>query len=155
MRPGEWELESGPLDDRPTFLAHALALSALHGSGSWPDDGHPLPDEPPRTSGEGPFLPSVVLDGVRTHHFRTEPEPAAVGEIVDLLAEMVSAPPVPGALAGLHETLARQPSVAIADDLVTELRSRSLPGERLRRVSRHLAEHGSRRDTVKLGIVML
>src|SRR4051794_11844403 len=96
MRPGEWELESGPLE-----------------------------------------------------------EPAAVGEIVDLLAEMVSAPPVPGALAGLHETLARQPSVAIADDLVTELRSRSLPAERLRRVSRHLTEHGSRRDTVKLGIVML
>ena len=155
MRPGEWELESGPLDDRPTFLAHALALSALHGLGPWPNDGHPLPDEPLRESGEGPFIPSVVLDGVRVHHFSTEPAHAVVEEIVDLLEKIISTPSYPGALAGLHELLARQSAVAIADDLVKELRSRSLPGEQLREVARHLTEHGSLRNTVKLGIVMM
>jgi hypothetical protein len=117
MSPGEWDLESDPLDDRPTFLAHALVLSA--------------------------------------HHFNTEPVPAAVAETVDLLEEMVSTQPLPGALAGLHELLARQSAVAIADDLVKELRSRSLPGEPLREVSRHLTEHGSLRNAVKLGIVTL
>ncbi|MCW2885527.1 MAG: hypothetical protein JWL58_2389 [Streptosporangiaceae bacterium] len=100
-------------------------------------------------------MPSVVLDGVRTHHFSTDPAPAAVEEIVDLLEEIVFTPSCPGAWARLPELLAQQSAVTIADDLVKELGSRSFRGERLREVSRHLTEHGSLRNTVKLGIVVL
>jgi hypothetical protein len=90
--PGDWELDCGPVDDRTTFLAHALALNALHGPDPWPDGGYPLPDEPPRSSG-GALMTSVVLDGVRTHHFGIASEPAAVGEVTDLFEAIVSASP--------------------------------------------------------------
>lgn len=151
----EWEPASAPADDRPTLLSHALALSALHGPGPWPDEGHPLPDEPPRPDDGTVFLPSVVLDGVRTHHFGTEPALASAIEIADLLERLLAAPTGQADMEGLHERLAGETAVNIADDLVRELRQRRLPRRRLRAVARWLAEHGTRRDTVKLGIVML
>ncbi|MQY09858.1 hypothetical protein [Actinomadura macrotermitis] len=140
MKPGEQE----PV----TILAHALALNALHGPGPWPDGGHPLPDEPPRPGEDEIFMPSVVLDGVRTHHFGTAPPASAVEETVGLLE-------APTPLPRLHEFLARQSAVDLADALVTELRARDLPRRHLHRTARHLVEHGTARDTVKLGIVLL
>jgi hypothetical protein len=100
-------------------------------------------------------MTSVVLAGVRTHHFGIASEPAAVREVVDLLEAVVSASPGPASLARLHEVLARQSAVDVADDLVRELRARGLPHEPLRGVARHLTEYGSARKTVKLGIVVL
>ena len=100
-------------------------------------------------------MSSVVLDGVKTHHFGIRPEPAAAGEVVDLLEAVVSAPPSREALAQLHELLAGQSAVDIADDLGNQLRSRGLPRVPLRAVARHLSEYGSARNTVKLGIVVL
>ncbi|MGI5170394.1 hypothetical protein ACQEU3_39195 [Spirillospora sp. CA-253888] len=144
------------MNDRTTFLAHALALSALHGPGPWPDGGFPLPDEPPRRDGEdGPVMSSVVVDGVRTHHVGTRAEPAAAREVIALLEAAISESPDPAVLDRLHAFLARQSAVDLADDLVTELRSRSLPRGPLHRVARHLTEYGSARNTVKLGIVLL
>ncbi|GAA1783833.1 hypothetical protein [Actinomadura chokoriensis] len=156
MSPGQWEPDRGPVDDRTTLLAHALALHALHGPGPWPDGGFPLPDEPPRRNGEdGPLITSVVLDGVRTHHFGTASEPAAITQVADLLEAAVSAFPDPASLARLHAVLARQPAVDLADDLVEELRSHTLPREPLHGVARHLTEYGRARNAVKLGIVVL
>ncbi|WP_460356374.1 hypothetical protein [Actinoallomurus acanthiterrae] len=100
-------------------------------------------------------MTSVVLDGVRTHHFGIASEPAAAREVVDLLEAIVSASPGPASLARLHEVLARQSAVDLADDLVRELRARNLPHEPLHGVARHLTEYGSARNTVKLGIVVL
>ncbi|WP_157419704.1 hypothetical protein [Actinomadura kijaniata] len=100
-------------------------------------------------------MTSVVLDGVRIHHFGTVPKPTAVAEVADLLQAAVSTPPCPASLAHLHEVLARQPAVDLADDLVTELRSRNLPRKPLHEVARYLTEHGWARNTVKLGIVVL
>jgi hypothetical protein len=100
-------------------------------------------------------MTSVVLDGVRTHHFGIASEPAAAREVVDLLEAIVSASPSPASLARLHEVLARQSAVDLADDLVREVRARGLPREPSHRVARHLIEYGSARNTVKLGIVVL
>jgi hypothetical protein len=155
----DWDGDS--IDSRPTIFAHALALSALHGSSPWPDGGHPLPDAP---AGEREnAFPSVVRDGVTTHHFAppkvTDDE---VREIVDLfLALARSSPPHARDLAVLHESLSSRPAIGLADRLAAGLRARRssrepVPStESLRRVARMLVMAGSRRDAVKTGIVVL
>ncbi|MEV5571925.1 hypothetical protein AB0L06_17905 [Spirillospora sp. NPDC052269] len=156
MNPGKWEPDGGPLDEPTTFLSHALALSALHGPGPWPDGGGPLPDERPRPDGEdGPRLTSLVLDGVRTHGFGVNPEPVAARELADLLETAASAPLSTEPLARLHDTLAGQSALDLVDVLLKDLRGRGLPQHALHEVARHLVEHGSARDTVKLGIALL
>jgi hypothetical protein len=155
----DWDGDS--IDGRPTIFAHALALSALHGSSPWSDGGHPLPDEPAGEP-ESP-LSSVVLDGVTTHHFAppkvTDDE---VRETADLfLALARSNPSHVRDLAALHEALSRRPAVGLADRLVADLRARrssreTLPStEALRRVARMLVMAGSQREAVKIGIVVL
>jgi hypothetical protein len=142
--------ESAPIDDRPTFLAHALALSALHGPGPWPDQGFPLPDDVP-AAGDGPVLPSVVMDGIRSRHSGGRPviEPI-VGEIVETIRVSTT-----DGIRHLHDLLAGQRAVEVADGFVTEVRSRGLPKDRLRALARRLAEHGSQREAVKLAIALL
>ncbi|AFU00758.1 hypothetical protein AW168_02575 [Nocardia brasiliensis] len=129
-----------------TFVAHALSLAALHGPGPWPDDGHPLPDEKPRGS-HGFAMPSVVFDGVVTHHLVAEAPPVA--ELADRI------------LGHLHdstrllELLAEEQAVRVADELVQELRSRDISREKLRTAARLVTEQATRREVAKLGIVLL
>ncbi|WUH98186.1 hypothetical protein OHR68_32500 [Spirillospora sp. NBC_00431] len=100
-------------------------------------------------------MTTVVLDGVQTHHFGTASKPEATAHVADLLEAAVFAFPDLASLPRLYKVLARQPAVDLADDLVKELRARDLPRESLHGVARHLAEYGSARDTVKLGIAVL
>ncbi|PZG16351.1 hypothetical protein [Nonomuraea aridisoli] len=146
MKPGSWKRA-----DEPGFLAHALTLSAAYGPGPWPQDD--LPDEPPRT-GDGPFFASGALDGIRTHHASSDRDAAAVGEVAGLMETLARAPD-PGTMARLHDLLADTPALSIADDLVTELHRRQVPAGGLHAVGRELAEYGTRREAVKLGIVLV
>ena len=161
MTARDWDGDS--VDGRPTIFAHALTLSALHGSSPWPDDGHPLPDQPPGEPES--LLSSVVLDGVTTHHF-TPPEVTddEVREVAGLfLSHARSSPVHVRDLAALHETLGGRPAVGLADQLIAELRGglpsqdrEALPStESLRRVARMLVMAGTQREAVKTGIVVL
>lgn len=129
-----------------TFVAHALSLSALHGPGPWPRDGYPLPDEPPNETGRS-VLPSVVYDGVSTHHFGTGAQPVA--DLTDRILADLDDP------ARLLEHFAGIRAVSVADDLVGELRSRHFPREKLRNAARFVTENATRREAAKLGIVLL
>ncbi|WP_174189599.1 hypothetical protein [Nocardia barduliensis] len=129
-----------------TFVAHALSLSALHGPGPWPRDGYPLPDEQPSEHGEI-VLPSVVYDGVSTHHFGARAHP--VTELADRILADLDDP------ARLLEHFAGLPAVRVADDLVAELRSRDFPREKLYSAARFVTENATRREVAKLGIVLL
>ena len=148
---GAWRLPEAA-DAQSTFFSHALALAALHGPGPWPDGGYPLPDEDPARE---QLMVGAVLDGVRTHHFGSAPDPDAAARIADLVADLVTGPPSQSACAGLHAALAGQPTLQVADGLGGQVRRRGLPADRVRAVGRWLAEYGTRRDAVAGGIVLL
>ena len=148
---GAWRLPAAA-DAQSTFFSHALALAALHGPGPWPDGGYPLPDEDPARE---QLMVGSVLDGVRTHHFGSAPDPDAAARIADLVADLVTGPPSQSACAGLHAALAGQPALQVADGLGGQVRRRGLPADRVRAVGRWLAEYGTRRDAVAGGIVLL
>lgn len=88
MSASTWRLPEGG-DDRPTFLAHAMALSALYGQGPWPGEGYPLPDAGPDP--EQPFLSGAVADGIATHHGSVRPDQAGACLVADQLQELVTA----------------------------------------------------------------
>ncbi|WP_435591699.1 hypothetical protein [Nocardia sp. bgisy118] len=150
MTPGEW-LVSDDIDDQTTFLAHAISLAALHGPGPWPAEGRPLPDDSPD---ERKLLNSTVLDGVQTHHATAPAEPDVAAAAVATITDIVAAPS-DSALAALHDQLAERSALALADALVRELRAATLPRDEVRSVARWLTEHGTRRNAVALGIVIL
>ena len=152
MRAGAWRLP--PADEqRPTYLAHVIALTALHGPGPFPDGGYPLPDED--RSRRRPLMSGAVFDGVRTHHSRVDrDEPAAV-TLVRLLEDLVAEPPTTTALQNVHDVAAGQDLLQVADAVTSELAALDLPVDRLRRIGRWLAEYGIRRNAVALGILLL
>lgn len=148
--------------ERPTFLAHALTLSALHGTKPWPDGGHPLPDE--AVGADQPWLSSVVLDGIESHHFKPEPA-SGVADLADEIAAAAVTPTAstistsagdpPERLAILHNRLATTRAMRVVDDLIADLRERDLPAENLRLLARRLCETGTHREAVKLAIAVL
>jgi hypothetical protein len=126
-----WQLPEAA-DAQPTYFSHALALAALHGPGPWPDGGYPLPDEDPEHQ---PLMVGSVLDGVRTHHFGSSPDPDAATRIADLIADLVTGPPSLRACAGLHTALADQPALEVADALGDQLHPERAVFELARRVA--------------------
>src|SRR5690349_12117187 len=149
-----WRMPPLPRDEAPTYLAHALALATLYGPGPWPSGGEPLPDAVLSTR-RGPVLMSdAVSDGIVTHHMRSH-GPVDVTPLADTVQALVQHPPTAQALRSLHDAAAALSPVQVADPLLAELRRRDLPTERLREVGRWLAEHGTRRAAVAVGIVLL
>lgn len=151
MNGGAWRLPKAA-DTRSTYFSHALALAALHGSGPWPDGGYPLPDDDPDRA---KTMSGAVMDGVRSHHFGTKLDPDAATWIADLITDLVTGTPSASACASLHAALAGHQALNLADTLGDQLRRRDLPAARVRAVGRWLAEHGTRRDAVAGGIVLL
>ncbi|QSB14187.1 hypothetical protein JQS43_22135 [Natronosporangium hydrolyticum] len=147
-----WRLP--PADDqRPTYLAHAIALTTLHGPGPLPNGGYPLPDEDqarPR-----PMMPGAVLDGVRTNHGGVDPDLPAAVTLAHLIDDLVTNSPTTNTLGHLHDIAADQDLLPIADAVTRELTTRDLPTERLRQTGRWLAEYSTRRNAVALGILLL
>ncbi|WP_406291942.1 hypothetical protein [Embleya sp. NBC_00896] len=60
-----------------------------------------------------------------------------------------------GRLRDLHDRLATCSPIDVADELGAEVRRRCLPSGGLRRLGRELAEHGTCRAAVKIGLVLL
>ena len=151
-----WRLPSPMVDDRPTYLAHALALAALYGPGPWPNGGGPVPDTRP-SSGQRPGLISpVVSEGIRTHHMASgDGRSADAATLADQIQALVWHQPTMGALESLHDAAAVVPPVDVADALVQDLRERRLAPERLRQIGLWLAEYGTRRGPVAIGIILL
>lgn len=149
MTGGPWRLP--PADDQgPTYLAHVLALTARHGPGQpLHQGGYPLPDSEP--SRRRPLMSEAVLDGIRTHHTRVAPDEPAAATLSRILGALVAEPPTAAALGHLHDVAAGVDLLRTADELTVA----DLPVERLRQLGRWLAEHGTRRNTVALGIVLL
>jgi hypothetical protein len=144
-----WTLPAAA-DNRPSFFAHALALTAAHGPGPWPDGGYPLPDDGPPTG-----LTSSVHDGIRTHHFSFSTNRSAAVQAAGSIAALTTESPEAAALQGLHDFLAEQDALAIADELGDELRNGRVRRSRTREVGRWLAEYGTRRNAVATGIVLI
>ncbi|WP_433224736.1 hypothetical protein [Microtetraspora malaysiensis] len=155
MNPGIWKLDDDPVDDRPTFLAHALAMSLRHGPGPWPEEARTLPDVPPPAAEGDLFVPGAVMDGLRSHHFDIAPDALVVTEIADLLDRLARGVPTRDDLLRLHERASEVSALDIADDLVEQIRLRRLSRKRIRDLGRHLAEHGTRRNAVKIGLVLI
>jgi hypothetical protein len=135
-------------DDRHTFLAHALALSAAHGPVPWPDDGYPLPDQ-----GKLQLMSDSVLDGVRTQHFGFTTDQQVAAQAADIIRTITESPPEIQALQQLHDLLAEQDTLAIADALTEPVSN--LDRERVRQVARWLAENGTRRRAVAAALVLV
>lgn len=129
-----------------TFVAHARSLAALHGPGPWPHGGNPLPDEEPREPGKFPLY-EVVFEGVSAHHFGTGSRLEV--ELAEQIRTHLDDP------AYLLELFAAVQDASVADDLVRELRSRSVSREKLGRAARFVTENATRREVAKLGIVLL
>jgi len=130
-------------------------MSRAYGPGPWPADAHRLPDEQPHSDPGTMHIPSVVMDGIRTHHFEWEDDPGGVTAMADLLETLVTADPEHDDLARLHDLAADHSALAVADELIDELRRRKPPAGRVHAIGRHLAEHGTRRETVKIGLVLV
>ncbi len=130
-------------------------MSVRYGPGPWPEEAYRLPDDPPPPGDDELFMPSVVRDGVETHHFSTPPEAGMATRVAATLERMVAADLRHDDLVRLHELLADAPALSIADDLLSEIGRRGLPGERVYMIGRHLAEHGTRREAVKIGLVLI
>lgn len=149
-----WRLPEVAVGTTPTYRAHALALAALHGPGPWPNGGAPLPDA--RPPAERPFICDAVFDGVRTHHM--PPGDHDAGPCRDLAGRVQAlalGQPTPQALVGLHEAAAAVSPLSIAEALLREVRQRDLPTGHLRQIGLWLAEHGTRRAAVAVGIILL
>ncbi|GAA4555121.1 hypothetical protein [Planotetraspora kaengkrachanensis] len=130
-------------------------MSRTYGPGPWPDEAHRLPDEQPRTDPGTVHIPSVVMDGIRTHHFARGNDPGGVTAMADLIEALVTADPEPDDLVRLHDLAAEHSALSVADDLVDELLRRKPPARRVHAVGRYLAERGTRREAVKIGLVLV
>lgn len=126
----------------PTYLGHALALSALHGPGPWPDGGEPLPDEKPS------LLSQTVLDGVLSHHGPADGDETR--HLDDLIRQLTTETSDPAAL---HDAAAAVSALSAAD--VVARACAGLDPVRVRETGRWLAEHGTRRSAVAIGLVLL
>lgn len=100
-------------------------------------------------------MSGAVLDGVRTHHSGVDADVPAAATLGRLIDNVVTGPPTTTALLHLHDTAADLDPLRIADAVTTELTARHLPTERLYQVGRWLAEYGTRRNAVALGVLLL
>ncbi|AGL15711.1 hypothetical protein [Actinoplanes sp. N902-109] len=141
-------------EQRTTFLAHVRALAARSAPGRpLPDGGYPLPDADLRRGSR--VMPDAVWDGVRSQHAGVDvDEPTAVA-LAREIGELVAGPPTEAGLRHLHDTAAEHDLLQIADAITKEMAGLTLPRDRVREVGRRLAEHGTRRNAVALGVLLL
>lgn len=100
-------------------------------------------------------MSGAVLDGVRTHHSGVDPDEPAAATLARLVGKLVAGPPTTTALQHLHDIAADQDPLPIADAVTSELTGRDLSTDRLRQIGRWLAEYGTRRNAVALGVLLL
>lgn len=155
---GSWWVRNGDVAGvNPTLFDHARALRRRHGPGPWPRFGDPLPDV--RPGGTRPVFVGGGEDALVRHVPDGDGVAPPTGiELADHLEHLLlSSEPSPGGdeLRCFHDLLAICSPVEVADGLSTEVRRRGLPSDGLRRLGRQLAEHGTHRTPVKIGLVLL
>jgi hypothetical protein len=155
---GSWWAHNGDaVGESPTLFDHARTLRGRYGPGPWPGFGDPLPDARPD---------STRLDfvgGGQDALVRRTPDgdgvvPPTGVELADHLEHLLPAlaPSLGGdQLRGLHDLLATCSPIEVADELSAEVRRRGLPFDGLRRLGLQLAQHGTHRAPVKIGLVLL
>jgi hypothetical protein len=79
----------------------------------------------------------------------------AAETLARLIDDLVTGPPTTAALLQLHDIAADQDPLPVADAVTSELTARVLPTGRLRQIGRWLAEYGTRRNAVAVGILLL
>ncbi|MFC1413286.1 hypothetical protein ACEZCY_28640 [Streptacidiphilus sp. N1-12] len=127
-------------------------MRARHGPGPWPHYGDPLPDALPDPSrirligggADGLCLPEGTESSI--------PSAAA---LADRIQRITATRLDHEAVAEFHDALTHWRALAFADDLSTELRRRALPRTGLRVLGRRLAAHGTHRNPVKIGLLLL
>lgn len=147
----------GAAGESPTLFDHARTLRGRHGPGPWPGFGDPLPDARPDSARV------VLVGGGEDALVRHTPDsdgvvPPTGVELADHLEHLLlaPAPSISGdRLRSLHDLLATCEPIEVADQLSAEVRRRGLPSDGLRRLGRQLAEHGTHRAPVKIGLVLL
>ncbi|WP_017569185.1 hypothetical protein [Nocardiopsis halotolerans] len=152
MSAPEWTL-GAPADGRSTFLHHITSLFAEYGEPPWPDGGRPFPDDPPDWANA--MMSSVVLDGIRTHHFGIDAESDRAEALAGLIARTVEAPPDTAAAQRFHDALAETDALTVVDHLLEPLAAREVSRRRTRVLARWTAEHGTHRDAVKIALALL
>ncbi|MFE6387542.1 hypothetical protein [Nocardiopsis dassonvillei] len=152
MSPSEWTL-GDPADGRSTFLRHITSLLAEHGELPWPDDGRPFPDDPPNWAND--VMSSVVLDGIRTHHFGTDADTERADSLAELVSRTVEGPPDIAAAQLFHDALADTDALTVVDHLLEPLTARKVSRRRTRELARWTVEHGTHRDAVKIALALL
>ncbi|MDH6120256.1 hypothetical protein ABH930_006218 [Kitasatospora sp. GAS204A] len=155
---GSWWVRNGDAaGETPTLLNHARTLRGRYGPGPWPGFGDPLPDAHPDNAR------LAFVGGGEDALVRRTPDgdgvvPPTGVELADHLEHLLSAP-APGIggdrLSGLHDLLAACSPIEVADELSAEVRRRGIPSDSLRRLGRQMAEHGTHRAPVKIGLVLL
>ncbi|MFI0965686.1 hypothetical protein ACH4S8_30470 [Streptomyces sp. NPDC021080] len=157
MTGSRWVRDGETVGAGPTLLDHARTLRRRYGPGPWPGCGDPLPDARP---GGASF---VFVGGGEDALVRRTPDgdgaaPPTGVELADHLEHLLRAKEsgLGGErLRGLHDRLTTCSPIDVADELGAEVRRRGLPSEGLRRLGRQLAEHGTHRAPVKIGLVLL
>lgn len=152
LSPSEWTL-GDPADGRSTFLRHITSLLAEHGELPWPDDGRPFPDDPPNWAND--VMSSVVLDGIRTHHFGTDADTERADSLAELVSRTVEGPPDIAAAQLFHDALADTDALTVVDHLLEPLTARKVSRRRTRELARWTVEHGTHRDAVKIALALL
>lgn len=152
MTAPEWILDA-PADGRSTFLRHITSLFAEHGAPPWPDDGRPFPDDPPDWAGIR--VHSVVLDGVRTHHFGFKADTERAEALAEIITRTVEAPPDIAAAQRFHDALADTDALTVVDLLLAPLAARKASRSRTRVLAKWTVEHGTHRNAIKIALALL
>lgn len=148
----EWTL-GDPADGRSTFLRHITSLFDEYGEPPWPNDGRPFPDDPPDWGGLRVY--SVVLDGVRTHHFGFKADTERAEALAEIITRTVEAPPDIAAAQRFHDALADTDALTVVDLLLAPLAASKASRRRTRVLARWTAEHGTHRNAIKIALALL
>ncbi|MFW6639303.1 hypothetical protein ACOALZ_04605 [Nocardiopsis algeriensis] len=148
----EWTL-GAPADGRSTFFQHITSLFAEHGEPPWPHDGRPFPDDPPGWAND--MVRSVVLDGVRIHHFGVNADTEQADALAEIISRTVEGPPDIAAAQRFHDALADTDALTVVDDLLEPLAARKVPRRRARTLFRWVLENGTHRNAIKIALGLL
>ncbi|WP_433700182.1 hypothetical protein [Nocardiopsis sp. CA-288880] len=100
-------------------------------------------------------MSSLVLDGIRTHHFGAGTETERADTLAETIARIVGEPPDTAAAQLFHDALADTDALTVVDHLLEPLAARKVSRRRTRVLARWTAEHGTHRNAVKIALALL
>ncbi|MEU0241846.1 hypothetical protein ABZ234_29520 [Nocardiopsis sp. NPDC006198] len=98
---------------------------------------------------------SVVLDGIRTHHFGTNADTERADTLAEVVSRTVEGPPDVAAAQLFHDALADTDALTVVDHLLEPLAARKVSRRRTRVLARWTVEHGTHRNAIKIALALL